>query len=89
MKVTNCSMGCLYATGPLSKCLCACGGETHGLMVAGHDVVGAKCSPAVEARCKGGLEDGACRCACKGLNHALYRHAPEFATIKITGLEPA
>lgn len=74
-------MGCAYATGPISKCLCPCGGKTHGLF-AGVPIA-AKCSPAVEKRCKAGNEDGACRCACKGVNHGLYRVIEDFDAIKI------
>lgn len=84
MKITNCSMGCMYATGPLFKCLCTCGGTTHGLMVP--QTFAQKCSPAVEKRCKAGNEDGECRCACKGVNHGLYKTIGSFETIQITGM---
>lgn len=88
MKLTNCSMGCAYATGGLDKCQCICGGKTHG-MFAGIPVA-AKCSPAVEKRCKAGNEDGACSCACGGVNHGLYREIDDFSKIKITtyGTDP-
>lgn len=78
-------MGCMYATGPLSKCYCACKGATHGLMVA-EVQVGAKCSPAVEKRCKAGNEDGDCSCACAGINHGLYREIADFEGVRITGM---
>lgn len=80
MKVTNCSMGCMYATGPIAKCLCQCGGSMHAMMVEAPKQV--KCSPAVEKRCKAGEEGGACTCACGGLNHGLYGSV-DFSKVKI------
>lgn len=85
MKVTNCSMGCMYATGPLSKCHCSCQGSMHGLMV--KNTAAAKCSPAVEVRCKSGREDGPCSCACGGVNHGLYNTIVDFGAIKINGYQ--
>ena len=79
-------MGCLYATGPLSKCYCICKGATHGLMAEQPVPIHAACTPSVAARCKAGSEDGACECACKGVNHGLYREIEDFGLIKITGL---
>ncbi len=80
MKVTGCSMGCMYATGPIDKCVCACGGTSHALMT--NRPVAIKCSPAVEKRCKAGQEGGACQCACGGMNHGLYA-AVDFTSVKI------
>lgn len=74
-------MGCMYATGPISKCLCACGGKMHALMA--NRPVAIKCSPPVEKRCKAGLEGGECQCACKGVNHGLYRTIEDFSAITI------
>lgn len=73
-------MGCMYATGPISKCLCQCKGEMHAMMVEAPKQV--KCSPAVEKRCKAGEEGGACTCACGGLNHGLYGSV-DFSKVKI------
>ncbi len=81
MKITGCSMGCLYATGPIGKCLCPCAGTSHGLLA--NRPIAARCSPAVEVRCKGGNENGACRCACGGVNHGLYREIPDFDAIPV------
>lgn len=83
MKVTNCSMGCMYAYGPIDKCLCPCSGKTHGLMA--NRPVAARCSPAVEKRCKAGNENGECACACGGINHGLYRSIENFDSIRILG----
>ncbi len=80
MKVTNCSMGCMYATGPISKCLCNCKGEMHALMA--NRPIKAECSPAVEKRCKAGVEGGECQCACGGVNHGLYG-AVDFSKVVI------
>lgn len=80
MKITNCSMGCMYATGPIDKCLCSCQGAMHAMMVARTAV---KCSPAVEKRCKAGEEGGECTCACGGVNHGLYAGIENFDEIKI------
>lgn len=80
-------MGCLYATGPLSKCKCPCGGQTHGLLAA--IPVAAKCTPSVEKRCKAGNESGACKCACKGVNHGLYREIEDFSKVRIVGISVA
>ncbi len=85
IKVTGCSMGCMYATGPLSKCYCACKGSTHGLMVPEVQVA-AKCSPSVEKRCKAGNEDGECSCACGGKNHGLYQTIENYDAINIVGI---
>lgn len=81
MKVSGCSMGCLYATGPIDKCLCPCGGASHGLMAEHQHPVAVKCSPAAEKRCKSGEEGGECKCACGGMNHGLYQGIGE---LKIT-----
>lgn len=81
MKITSCSMGCMYATGPVEKCLCSCKTAMHGLMVKKPEPI--KCSPAVEKRCKAGLEGGPCKCACGGHNHGLYRTIADFSAIKI------
>lgn len=86
MRVTNCSMGCMYATGPIGKCLCPCDGKSHGMMATNLSV-SAKCSPAVAVRCKSGNEDGECKCACKGVNHGLYQVIKDFDSIKISGLQ--
>ncbi len=78
IKVTNCSMGCLYSTQqPIDKCLCKCKGEHHGLM-AGQMQAPARCSPAAEKRCKSGTEGTVCTCACKGRNHAIYAGIPHY-----------
>lgn len=71
IKITGCSMGCLYATGPIDECLCKCAGEKHGWM-SGKLIVPVKCTPQAETRCKSGLEGSFCLCACKGANHAIY-----------------
>lgn len=86
MKISNCSMGCLYATGPLDKCLCACKGSTHGLMAEQPVHIHAECTPSVAVRCKTGNESGACKCACGGLNHGLYHEIEDFGMVKISGL---
>lgn len=86
MKVTNCSMGCMYATGPLSKCFCICKGITHGLMTP-HSTPRVECSPAARERCQGGFEDGDCQCACRGVNHGLYREIDDFHLIPIVGIK--
>lgn len=88
LKITNCNLGCMYAEGMLSKCRCACGGFTHGILAIKKAPVAAECSPAVAIRCKSGKEDGECRCACKGVNHAIYRHIENFEDIKITHYSP-
>lgn len=75
-------MGCLYAEGPLSKCFCKCGSTLHGLMV-GKSPARAYCGPSVAVRCQSGNENGSCRCACKGVNHGLYRTIENFAAIPI------
>lgn len=77
-------MGCAYATGPISKCLCPCKGNMHGLLA--ERPVAMKCSPAVEKRCKAGNENGDCKCACEGFNHGLYKEIANFDSIRITGL---
>jgi hypothetical protein len=77
-------MGCMYATGPLSKCLCTCKGAMHALMTNRPQPV--KCSPAAEIRCKSGEEGGECQCACKGVNHGLYRGIESFEAVRIIGL---
>lgn len=82
MKVTNCSMGCMYATGPIDKCLCSCKGAMHAMMVQKTDKVA--CTPSVSARCMSGQEDGDCQCACGGLNHGLYREIENFDHVLIT-----
>lgn len=82
MNVTNCSMGCLYATGPIDKCRCKCGREYHSLMVPKLQRV--ECSPAAATRCKDGTEGGECECACKGVNHALYREIADYSKVKIS-----
>lgn len=87
MKITNCSMGCMYAEGPIDKCLCACGGAHHALMV--NRPVAVKCSPAVEKRCKAGNEDGACTCKCGGINHGLYKEIADFGAITINEYQVA
>lgn len=74
-------MGCMYATGPIDKCLCTCKGSMHAMMV--HAPVALKCSPSVEKRCKAGNESGECRCACGGVNHGLYSEIKNFEDIKI------
>lgn len=84
IKVTGCSMGCAYAEGPLSKCLCVCRGEKHGLMVP--KVVFTHCSKNMGNRCKAGDEEGECKCACGGMNHGLYAHIPDFDQVRIIGL---
>lgn len=86
IKITNCSLGCMYAEGLLSKCQCTCGGATHGILAAKKAPMFAKCSPAVEVRCKSGQEGGHCECACGGMNHGLYSHIEHFDEVKITGL---
>lgn len=77
VKITGCSMGCLYATGPIDECHCTCKGETHGLM-SGKLISPARCTPSAEARCKEGTEGTECRCACKGVNHALYAGISDY-----------
>ena len=87
MKITNCSMGCMYAEGALDKCQCVCGGVTHGLMtekVTTH----AECSPAAATRCKNGEEGTECHCACAGANHGLYHSITSFDSIIIKAYEP-
>lgn len=79
-------MGCMYAEGGLDKCKCTCKGSLHGLM-SETLVVAAFCSPAVEKRCKAGLEGGACRCACEGINHGLYHGIEGFEKVRIIGLD--
>lgn len=86
LKITNCSLGCMYAEGSLDTCKCSCGGFTHGILAAKQVHVAAKCSPAAEVRCKSGLEGGECRCACKGVNHAIYQHIQDFDSVRIIGL---
>ncbi len=78
-------MGCLYAEGSLEKCQCPCKGERHGLLAENQPIVAAKCSPAVEKRCKAGIEGGECHCACAGLNHGLYAQIEHFEDIPIRG----
>lgn len=77
-------MGCMYATGPLSKCLCACKGSLHGLMV--KTTQPAVCSPSVTKRCMAGQEGGECQCACGGANHGLYGAIEDFGAIPVYGL---
>jgi hypothetical protein len=79
-------MGCLYAEGPISKCLCPCGGNMHG-MLTGKTVEKAECSPAVRIRCMNGHEGGICRCACRGTNHGLYRTIEGFEDVIIKGMD--
>ena len=86
LKVSNCCLGCMYGEGPLSKCLCKCGGYTHGVLALKKAPVAAKCTPSVEVRCKSGQEDGECHCACGGVNHGLYQTIPDFENVRITGL---
>lgn len=76
-------MGCLYAIGPIDKCLCSCDGDKHGLL-SGKITLPAKCSPAAEIRCKSGQEGGECHCACGGQNHAIYAGIENY---KITMFE--
>lgn len=83
MKVTNCSLGCMYAEGLLEKCLCSCKGSMHGLMV--KKAVKAECSRNMGNRCKDGAEGGECHCACGGANHGLYKTIPDFGSVKIIG----
>jgi hypothetical protein len=78
-----CSMGCVYAEGPVSLCECSCGGKTHG-QFSENTVRAVRCSPAAERRCKEGNETGACQCACNGTNHGIYQLIPDFASVKIT-----
>lgn len=78
-------MGCMYAEGSIEKCQCACKGSMHALMVP--HLKAAKCSPAAEARCKAGQEDGECQCGCKGVNHGLYRGIENFETVRISGMK--
>ena len=80
---TTCSMGCAYAEGPISFCLCSCEGRGHGYFSQQH-LHAAKCSPAAEKRCKEGNEDGSCKCACGGTNHGVYQEIPQFETIRIS-----
>jgi hypothetical protein len=77
-------MGCMYAEGPLDKCLCACGGVTHGLMTE-NVAPRVSCSPAAASRCQNGEEGRECHCACAGANHSLYKNIPQFDEIRITG----
>lgn len=84
MKITNCSIGCMFAEGAIAECQCQCAGVTHGLLA--NRPVSAKCTPAAEMRCKSGEEKGECKCACEGINHALYRNIAEFEHIHITGM---
>lgn len=87
MKITNCSLGCMYAEGPLSKCQCACGGSMHALMV--NRPVAAQCSRNMGNRCKEGREEGECTCACGGANHGLYHTIEDFGSVRITGMAHA
>ncbi len=82
MKITGCSMGCLYATGPIDKCLCKCGGKMHSLMVP--HLQPANCTPAARIRCQNGMEGTECHCACRGINHGLYKGIEDYSKIKIT-----
>lgn len=83
MTISNCSMGCLYAEGGLDKCICKCGKATHGLLALKQTPVFIECSPAVEKRCKAGLEGGECRCACQGTQHGLYASVENFESIPV------
>ena len=86
MKVTNCSMGCMYAEGGLDKCQCVCGGVTHGLM-APHSTPRVACTPSAALKCQSGEEGGDCKCACQGANHGLYRTIENFDIIPIVGYQ--
>lgn len=87
INVTNCSMGCLYAEGPIDKCLCKCRGELHSLMVP--KLQRATCTPAARVRCQDGTEAGECVCACRGVNHALFRTIDDYSSIKINHFQTA
>lgn len=85
---TSCSMGCMYAEGPVSLCHCSCKGVTHGIISQAH-LRAVKCSPAAEKRCKEGNETGACECACGGVNHGVYKGIENFDSIVIREYVPA
>lgn len=85
IKITGCSIACLYAEGGLDKCQCACGGKTHGLMAEQPLIVAAFCSRGQEKKCKDGTEGGECACACGGMNHGLYHGIVGFENVRITG----
>lgn len=88
LRLTGCSLVCSYATGSAEGCQCQCKGSMHGALAdkpAEPQVI--KCSPAAEKRCKEGNEDGACQCACGGINHGIYQHIADFeSTVRITGM---
>ena len=84
LKISNCSIACIYAEGGLDKCQCKCKGAMHGLM-SQTLIVAAFCSKGHEKQCKSGAEGIECVCACGGLNHGLYHGIEGFENVRIIG----
>lgn len=85
LKISNCSIACIYAEGGLDKCQCKCKSSMHGLMAEKPLIVAALCTPGHEKQCKSGAEGVECVCQCLAMNHGLYHGIEGFENVRIIG----